>query len=93
MMLTTANEGSGNGIDADAIVIDSLELGRRVVTTATGTSSDANYWAKIATFSAGTSQYNDGTIILAVTNEEVVLFKRQLFQYSSDLMVLTPIQL
>ena len=45
-------------------------MGRRVVTTATGTSSDANYWAKIATFSTGTSQYNDGTIILAVTNEE-----------------------
>ena len=70
-VLTTANEGSGNGIDADTIDgIDSLELGRRVVTTATGTSSDANYWAKIATFSTGTSQYNDGTIILAVTNEE-----------------------
>ena len=67
------NDGSGSGLDADTIDgINSLNIGRRVVQTAngsTGTENGANTWVKIATFSTGTSQYVDCCLILAITNQ------------------------
>lgn len=63
-------DGSGSGIDADKIDgIESVDLSRKVMQTANGNASDANYWAKIATYTI-TGNYNDGTFLYFFMNEE-----------------------
>ena len=66
------NDGSGSGLDADLLDgINSLDFSRLVHTTATGgtgAADGANTWTKIATFSTGTTQFADCTLILSITN-------------------------
>lgn len=65
-----SNDGAGSGLDADKIDgIESVDLSRKVMQTANGTSTDANYWAKIATYTI-TGNFNDGTFLYFFMNEE-----------------------
>jgi len=67
---TNANDGSGSGLDADLLDgINSVDYSRKVMETASGNSSSANYWAKIATYDIS-GNYNDGTFLYFFMNEE-----------------------
>lgn len=57
-------------VDADTIDgLDSTLLSRKVMETASGGASDANYWAKLATYSI-TGNFNDGSFLYYALNEE-----------------------
>ena len=64
------NDGSGSGLDADLLDgIQSVDYSRKVMETASGSSSSTNYWAKIATYDIS-GNYNDGTFLYFFMNEE-----------------------
>lgn len=69
--LTVASTTAVSNLNADMVDgVHATDLGRLVCTTANGNvnaADGANTWARIATYSTGTTQYADGLFMYAVT--------------------------